>query len=340
MDIAVLGIDLGKNSCSVVGLDGSGKSSCGVACNARPSWAWPLNCRLYHCNGSLLGANYLVRFFRPRHTQLGLMSPEYVRPYVKAQKNDDRDAEAIAEAATRPTMRFVALKSEEQLDMQTLHRARDQAVRERTSLMDQLRAVLLERGVIVPQGRARLRVRVDDILRTRTEALSSRIRLLHRGDAHAVAGARPENLHVRQRICDRGEAERGCAPADQHSRDWRPHCNCPRRCRGRCGDLHARSRSRCLARACSSAGDDRRQASPPRYYQTRQQKHAQDVDPGRSCSVADVEPRQHSARTVAARSTRESSFQYGSCCARRQDGAHRLASADGTTFEPRAIAAD
>jgi transposase len=106
------------------------------------------------------------------------MSPEYVRPYVKAQKNDDRDAEAIAEAATRPTMRFVALKSEEQLDMQTLHRARDQAVRERTSLMNQLRAVLLERGVIVPQGRARLRVRVNDILRQGTEALSSRIRLL------------------------------------------------------------------------------------------------------------------------------------------------------------------
>ena len=66
------------------------------------------------------------------------MSPEYVRPYVKAQKNDDRDAEAIAEAATRPTMRFVALKSEEQLDMQTLHRARDQAVGERTSLMNQI----------------------------------------------------------------------------------------------------------------------------------------------------------------------------------------------------------
>ena len=55
------------------------------------------------------------------------MSPEYVQPYVKAQKNDDRDAEAIAEAATRPTMRFVALKSEQQLDMQTWHRAGDRA---------------------------------------------------------------------------------------------------------------------------------------------------------------------------------------------------------------------
>ena len=68
------------------------------------------------------------------------MSPEYVRPYVKAQKNDDRDAEAIAEAATRPTMRFVAVKSEEQLDMQTLHRVRDRLVAERTSLMNQIRS--------------------------------------------------------------------------------------------------------------------------------------------------------------------------------------------------------
>ena len=84
------------------------------------------------------------------------MSPEYVRPYVKAQKNDDRDAEAIAEAATRPTMRFVELKSEAQLDMQTLHRARDRLVGERTALINQLRAVLLERGIIVPKGRRKL----------------------------------------------------------------------------------------------------------------------------------------------------------------------------------------
>ena len=84
------------------------------------------------------------------------MSPEYVRPYVKAQKNDDLDAEAIAEAATRPTMRFVAMKTEEQLDMQTLHRVRDRLVGERTALINQLRAILLERGVTAPQGRSKL----------------------------------------------------------------------------------------------------------------------------------------------------------------------------------------
>jgi hypothetical protein len=93
---------------------------------------------------------------RAQGHEVRLMSPEYVRPYVKSQKNDDRDAEAIAEAATRPTMRFVALKSEEQLDMQTLHRARDRLVGERTALINQLRAVLLERGITVAQGRLAL----------------------------------------------------------------------------------------------------------------------------------------------------------------------------------------
>ena len=98
------------------------------------------------------GAHYIGRTLAAQGHTVRLMSPEYVRPYVKAQKNDNRDAEAIAEAATRPTMRFVALKSEEQLDMQTLHRVRDQLVGERTSLMNQIRSLLLERGHIVPQG--------------------------------------------------------------------------------------------------------------------------------------------------------------------------------------------
>lgn len=84
------------------------------------------------------------------------MSPEYVRPYVKAQKNDDRDAEAIAEAATRPTMRFVPLKAQDQLDMQSLHRVRSRLVGMRTMLMNQLRAILLECGLLIHGARAAL----------------------------------------------------------------------------------------------------------------------------------------------------------------------------------------
>jgi len=105
-----------------------------------------------------------------------LMSPEYVRPYVKAQKNDDRDAEAIAEAATRPTMRFVDLKSQEQLDLQTLHRSRDRLISERTALINQLRAILLERGIVFAKGRQKLDRELTELMNeSRDSGLSERL---------------------------------------------------------------------------------------------------------------------------------------------------------------------
>jgi transposase len=179
MDIAVLGIDLGKNSCSVVGLDGLGK----VVLRRRMQRMTivALAAKLPPCIIAMeacCGAHHLGRTLAAQGHTLRLMSPEYVRPYVKAQKNDDRDAEAIAEAATRPTMRFVTLKSADQLDMQTLHRARDRLVVERTSLMNQLRAILLERGIIVPKGRSKLRLRIAELLGSHGSEVSSRIRLL------------------------------------------------------------------------------------------------------------------------------------------------------------------
>ena len=156
MDIAVLGIDLGKNSCSVVELDRSGKVV--LRRRMQRKTIVIMAAKLSPCIIAMeacCGAHHLGRLLVAQGHTLRLMSPEYVRTYVKAQKNDDRDAEAIAEAATRPTMRFVAVKSEEQLDMQTLHRARDRIVADRTSLMNQIRALLLERGIVVPQGCAK-----------------------------------------------------------------------------------------------------------------------------------------------------------------------------------------
>ncbi len=125
MQIAVLGIDLGKNSCSVVGLDAAGR----VVLRRRLSrdGVIKLAAGLPRCVMAMeacCGAHHLGRVLQSQGHQVRLMSPEYVRPYVKAQKNDDRDAEAIAEAATRPTMRFVALKSEGQLDMALVHKSR------------------------------------------------------------------------------------------------------------------------------------------------------------------------------------------------------------------------
>lgn len=162
--IAVLGIDLGKNSCSVAGLDASGaivmrKRMTREGIIAFTAALAPCIVAMEAC----CGAHFIGRTLQGQGHTIRLMSPEYVQPYVKAQKTDDRDAEAIAEAATRPTMRFVSLKSEAQLDLQVLHRARERLVLARTALTNQLRAVLLERGIILPKGRIVLMKRLAEI---------------------------------------------------------------------------------------------------------------------------------------------------------------------------------
>lgn len=179
MQIAVLGVDLGKNSCSVAGFDASG--SVVLRRRLRRDAVIKLAAKLPSCVVAMeacCGAHHLGRVLHGLGHQVRLMSPEYVQPYVKAQKNDDHDAEAIAEAATRPTMRFVELKDEAQLDMQSLHRARDRLVGDRTALINQLRGTLLERGIIVPKGRRKLELYLVELMAADEVPLSPRIRLL------------------------------------------------------------------------------------------------------------------------------------------------------------------
>ena len=179
MSIVIVGIDLGKNSCSIVGLDSLGTVV--VRRRLRRDSVIAFASKLPACIMAMeacCGAHHMGRSLAALGHEVRLMSPEYVRPYVKAQKNDDRDAEAIAEAATRPTMRFVELKSEEQLDVQTLHRVRDRLVCERTSLTNQIRSLLLERGHVVAQGHARLCHLLADLLDPGTGSLSARMAFL------------------------------------------------------------------------------------------------------------------------------------------------------------------
>jgi transposase len=179
MDIVILGIDLGKNVCSLVALDGSGRvilrRRLRRSSVAEFAEKWP-GCVV--AMEACCGAHHLGRELAARGHEVRLMSPEYVRPYVKAQKNDDRDAEGIAEAALRPTMRFVPVKSEDQLDLQSLHRARERLVAERTALVNHLRALLLERGITVAQGRRKLEKELPEILSDATSGLSPRLRQL------------------------------------------------------------------------------------------------------------------------------------------------------------------
>ena len=165
MQISILGIDLGKNSCSVVGLDAGGKvvlrramrrETVIVFCSKLPSCIIAME--------ACCGAHHMGRVLAQQGHEIRLMSPEHVRPYVKAQKNDNRDAESVAEVASRSTMRFVELKSQDQLDIQGLHRVRDRLISQRTSLINRIRAPLLERGYIMPQGKAKLVKRLTELL--------------------------------------------------------------------------------------------------------------------------------------------------------------------------------
>lgn len=179
MSIFVLGIDLGKNVCSLVGLDEAG--SVVVRRRLRREGVAEFVGRLPACIVAMeacCGAHHLGRLLGAAGHTIRLMPPEYVRPYVKANKNDDRDAEAITEAATRPTMRFVPVKSEVQSDIQALHRARSRLVAERTALINHLRALLLERGIVAPKGRKQLEAQLEVFADEESTALSPRIRLL------------------------------------------------------------------------------------------------------------------------------------------------------------------
>jgi transposase len=174
--IAVVGIDIGKNSFHVVGHDERG------AIVLRQKWSRvQVETRFANMRSCLIGmeacvgAHHLSRKLRAFGHDARLMPAKYVRPYSKGQKNDFRDAEAIAEAVQRPTMKFVATKTADQLDLQALHRVRERLVSQRTGIINQIRAFLLERGIPVRQGQRFLRAELPAILATPPDVLSPRM---------------------------------------------------------------------------------------------------------------------------------------------------------------------
>jgi transposase len=175
-EIAVIGIDIGKNSFHIVGQDRRG------ALVLRQKWSrGQVEARLGNLPPCLIGmeactgAHHLSRTLQALGHDARLMPAKYVRPYSKGEKNDYRDAEAIAEAVQRPTMKFVATKSADQLDLQALHRVRERLVGQRTGIINQIRAFLLERSIAVRQGLNFLRAELPAILAKRTDVLSPRM---------------------------------------------------------------------------------------------------------------------------------------------------------------------
>ena len=152
-NIKVLGIDLAKDVFQLHGTDSHGKKILTKRLTRK---------KLIEFMGNLTpclvgieacgGAHYWARVFAAQGHTVKMMAPQFVKPYVKSNKNDAQDAEAIAEAVTRPTMRFVPLKGIEQQDVLLLHRVRELAMKQRTALGNQIRGLLAEYGVVTPKG--------------------------------------------------------------------------------------------------------------------------------------------------------------------------------------------
>ena len=277
------------------------------------------------------GAHHLGRVLREQGHEVRLMSPEYVQPYVKAQKNDERDAEAIAEAATRPTMRFVELKSEAQLDTadpapgpvpagRPAHGAdqpaprRAPGARHRRAPRDgassrSTSSRCSDDGAEPPATLSpRTRLLIED-MRAEWGELDRRIAAL---DDEFVARAREDEAARRlATIPGIGAAQRdGAGRRDRHGRDLPPGAR-PRR----------------LARAGAAAGDDGRQAAAARHHQAGQHLPAQAPDPRRASGPAVALGERDAARRVAARPPRTGPQEQGRRGAGRQAGPDRLGGA-------------
>jgi transposase len=118
-------------------------------------------------------ANYWAREFQKVGHEVKLISPQFVKPYVKSNKNDMADAEAICEAVGRPNMRFVGIKTVDQQDIQNVHRIRERLIKSRTALANEIRGLLSEYGVIIPQGLNRLRKILPEVLEKAGDRLTS-----------------------------------------------------------------------------------------------------------------------------------------------------------------------
>lgn len=173
--IKILGIDLAKTIFHVYGVDSQGR--CIVSKRMSRGKLPEFLATLPRCIVAMEAcgsSHYWGRRFQEFGHEVKLISPQFVKPYVKTNKNDERDAEAIAEAASRPTMRFVSIKSVEQQEIQSVHRVRERLVRDRTALGNQIRGLLQEYGIIFNEGLHHLRRELPQMLSMEDSGLGVR----------------------------------------------------------------------------------------------------------------------------------------------------------------------
>jgi transposase len=178
-EITTVGLDLAKNVFHLIGCNEHGKEVKRKMLKRGQVLAYFAN--LPPC---LIGmeacasAHYWARQLKELGHEVRLIPPQHVKAYVRGNKNDYNDARAIAEAVRRPDMRFVAVKTVEQQDVQALHRLREARVGERTALCNQMRGLLAEYGIVLPQGVGVVRKRVPELLEEAGNGLSDFFRPL------------------------------------------------------------------------------------------------------------------------------------------------------------------
>jgi len=179
MKITTIGLDLAKNVFQVHGVDERGKAVLGRQLRRGQVTAFFAN--LPPCLVGIeacAGAHHWARTIEQFGHMVKLMAPQFVKPYVKTNKNDAADAEAICEAVSRPQMRFVPIKNAEQQAVLALHRARQAFVKARTAQANQIRGLLGEYGIILPQGISHIPKRLPAILEDGKNALPDSFRAL------------------------------------------------------------------------------------------------------------------------------------------------------------------
>ena len=163
--VATIGLDIAKQVFQVHGADKAGRAV--LRRKLRRNEVVRFFSELERCVVGIEasgGAHHWARVLGGLGHTVRLMAPQFVKPYVKSQKNDANDAEAICEAVTRPNMRFVPQKSVEQQDLQCLHRVRSRLVACRTQLINQIRGLLAEYGIVLPQHPGQVRSGLPTVL--------------------------------------------------------------------------------------------------------------------------------------------------------------------------------
>ena len=181
MNVSLLGIDIAKNVFQLHAVDQAGKMVLKKRITRSDLAAYIANfpqCTIVmeSCGGS----NYWARVFQESGHTVKLISPQLVKPFVTTNKNDANDAQAIVEAASRPSMRFVPIKHVEQQDIQCLHRVRSRLIKNKTALINEIRGLNLEYGITIPQGASKVKPMLCSIVNDRENGLTAPAReLMH-----------------------------------------------------------------------------------------------------------------------------------------------------------------